>query len=620
MPTPRPLSQINVTDPFWAEWQRKLVLVTLDQQLEQLEVTGRLSNFERVAKGEKGGFEGYRFNDSDVYKWLEAASYGLLIFPKHKGSPRWPAALDRIIKSLEDAQMEDGYLNTYFQLGNIEQRWKNLNAMHEMYCGGHLIEAGVAHFECTGKESLLNVAIKWAEHLRSQFGPEARPGTDGHPEVELALLRLSKLMATRGRAKDAEMYKQDALWHLSQRGARPSVYQAELEDAEVYGMAKAAGDLLLENGRYSGEYAQDHLKIEHQTQVVGHAVRAMYLYTAATEVFDEMPEGTETAIGLIWDNLTKRRMYVTGGVGPAGRNEGFTNDFDLPNLDAYAETCASIGLVRFAQKLVERYSDASYVDILERALYNGSLSGISLSGDLYSYTNPLENRGAHHRVPWYGCACCPPNIARTIGEAGRFAVLVDANDIYINLPIGLETDSISIVSNYPHSGDFEVAIKKAGHYRVSVRIPDWCDDCEFEVLGSEDEAEFDRGYAVIERNWKRGDQIRVNLEMTPKWIEAHPMVLDNVGKIALQCGPVVYAFEHEESLPQRFRVDLNEDPIWKSGSSVIEVKGYVRSEDFGDVLYDELADSGEKDFTAKFIPFANCHNAGGKFVAVWIRI
>ncbi|MEQ1935187.1 MAG: beta-L-arabinofuranosidase domain-containing protein, partial [Fimbriimonadaceae bacterium] len=556
---------------------------------------------------------------SDVYKWIEAASYALLVLNKYPGNPRWPAALYSVIASLESAQMDDGYLNTYFQLGKIENRWRNLNAMHEMYCGGHLIEAGVAHFEATGKETLLKVAIKWAEHLRSIFGPTGRPGTDGHPEVELALLRLSRLMKARGLENEAEKYRGDALWHLSQRGARPSVYEAELKDPDIYAMSPAAGDLLLDKGQYTGEYAQDHVTIENQTTVVGHAVRAMYLYTAATEIVDEMPTGTEKAIGAIWDNLTKRRMYVTGGVGPAGRNEGFTNDFDLPNLEAYAETCASIGLVRFGQKLVERYADASYVDILEKALYNGSMSGISLAGDLYSYTNPLESRGSHHRVPWYACACCPPNIARTIGEVGRFAVLLDGNDIYVNLPIGVETEFVAIEGNYPYSGQFEIEVKKPGRYKVSVRIPDWCDDCEFEVVGSEDEADFDRGYAVIERAWSAGDRIRVNLEMAPKWIEAHPMVLDNVGRVALQCGPIIYAFESESSLPQRFRVDLGEESIWKEGTSDIEVKGFLRSEDFGDVLYDELADSGEKPHTAKFIPFSSCHNEGGKFMVVWVR-
>lgn len=619
MPTTLPLAKINVTDPFWVEWQRKLVLVTLDQQLEQLEITNRLQNFERAANMEKGGFEGYRFNDSDVYKWLEAASYAMLCLKKYPGSPRWPNALDSIIESLTDAQMEDGYLNTYFQLGNIEQRWKNLNAMHEMYCGGHLIEAGVAHFECTGKSTLLNVAIKWAEHLRSIFGPQGRPGTDGHPEVELALLRLSRLQAERGLPEEAEKYRTDALWHLSQRGRRPSVYKTELETPEIYAMSPAAGNLLLEKGEYTGEYAQDHVTIENQTTVVGHAVRAMYLYTAATEAFSAMPKGTEEAIAAIWDNLTKRRMYVTGGVGPAGQNEGFTKDFDLPNLDAYAETCASIGLVRFGQKLVERYADSGYVDVLERALYNGSLSGISLAGDLYSYTNPLENRGSHHRVPWYGCACCPPNIARMIGEVGRFALLTEGPDVYVNLPIGIETDLLQIEGNYPVTGEFTIKMKRAGIYKLWVRIPDWCDDCELEVEGTNDEADFDSGYAVIERNWQAGDMVRVNLEMTPKWIESHPLVLDNVGKIALQCGPIIYAFEHDESLPQRFRVDLNEEPVWNGKASEVLVKGFVRTEDFGDLLYDELASESEKPFTAKFIPFAHCHNEGGKFMAVWIR-
>ncbi len=613
MPRSLPLASLRVTDQFWSDWQNKLVAVTLPQQWEQLESTKRLENFRRSAKGEKGGFEGYRFNDSDVYKWLEAACWALVHF-KDAGLRK---QVDECVALIKNAQMEDGYLNTYFQLGVIENRWRNLNAMHEGYCGGHMIEAAVAHFEATGNRDMVDVALKWVNHVRSTFGPEGRRGTCGHPELELALLKFSHLIARLGDREESERLHQDALWHLAQRGSRPSVYEAELNDPEVYAMSPAAGDLLKEKGSYSGEYAQDHVPIHEQRQVVGHAVRAMYLYTAAIEVADEMPAGTAEAIQIMWENLVNRRMYITGGVGPAGRNEGFTTDYDLPNLEAYAETCASIGLVRWAQKMFERTPDSSYIDVLEKALYNGSLSGISLSGDLYGYTNPLENRGGHNRVPWYGCACCPPNIARTIAEVARFAIAEDETGIWINLPISLEAETrfgkISLEGRYPEQETFSVTVGKAGKFALRVRIPDWCDEAGVEVDGDDEPADFEAGYAVLDREWKAGDKVLVTLEMPTKWMEADPNVLDNLGRVALQRGPIVYCLEDDTPLPQQIRVDLEEEP-----TAEFQIGGW-RLGGVDEGLYVEVGTHDETPVKAKMIPFAHAHNKGGRFMAVWLR-
>lgn len=613
MPHSLPLAAVRVTDAYWSKWQDKLVNVTLPHIWQQLKETKRIENFRRAGQGEKGGFEGYRFNDSDVYKWIEAASLALT----HSQNAELKANLDEAIKIIAKAQMPDGYLNTYFQLGDIDKRWKNLNAMHEGYCGGHLIEAAVAHFEASGQRTLLEVALKWANHVRSIFGPNGRPGTCGHPELELALLKLSHLMARQGDKAQSEQFKKDALWHLSQRGNRPSVFEAELEDPEVYAMSPAAGDLLKEDGKYSGEYAQDHAPIYEQKQVVGHAVRAMYLYTAAIEVADDMPKGTEEAILTMWDNLVNKRMYITGGVGPAGRNEGFTTDYDLPNLDAYAETCASIGLVRWAQKMFERTPDAAYVDVLERALYNGSMNGISLSGDKFYYTNPLEVRGNHARVPWFGCACCPPNIARTIAEVARFAIAEDETGLWINIPIGLEAQTrfgqITLDGKYPESDTCVIAIAQGGHFKLRIRIPDWCDDASIEVDGHEEPADFEDGYAVLDRTWEAGDRVHVTLEMTPKWIEANPNVLDNLGRVALTRGPLVYCLEDTKPTPQSFRADIGAD------IEDMMVEGWSTSPDFSDSLYEEVGTQTENPVKVRFTPFVDANQNGERYLAVWVR-
>lgn len=613
MPHSLPLSAVRITDPYWSKWQETLVAVTLPHIWQQCEETGRIANFRRAAKGEKGGFEGYRFNDSDVYKWIEAASLALT----HRDDSDLRQKVDEVVAAVAAAQMDDGYLNTFFQLGVIQNRWRNLNAMHEGYCGGHLIEAAVAHFEATGERTLLEVALKWVAHVRSIFGPNGRPGTCGHPELELALLKLSHLMRRLGDSGEADKLKRDALWHLSQRGVRPSVFEAELNDPEVYAMSPAAGDLLKEAGHYSGEYAQDHAPIHEQRQVVGHAVRAMYLYTAAIEVCDSMPEGTEEAIATMWENLVTRRMYITGGVGPAGRNEGFTTDFDLPNYNAYAETCASIGLVRWAQKMFERTGDSQFVDVLEKALYNGSMSGISRSGDKFYYTNPLEIRGDHKRVPWFGCACCPPNIARTIAEVARFAIAEDETGIWINLPIGLVAETrfgtITMDGNYPDSDTFSIDVVNAGKFALRIRIPDWCDDASIEIEGHEEPADFVDGYAVLDREWQAGDRVTATLEMNWKWMESHPQVLDNLGRVALTRGPIVYCLQANDATPQSFRADIEAEIEGET------VEGWITDAEFSDSLYEEAGGVAENSGKKRFTPFAEANQSGEAYMAVWVR-
>lgn len=613
---------VRVTDPFWGAWLDRVSSVTIHTQFDLLESTGRLENLRRVARGDEGGYQGYRFNDSDVYKWMEACAFSLIARPLAANRK----LLDETIAIVTSAQRADGYINSFVQLQHPGMEWKSLSMLHEMYCGGHLIEAAVAHKMATGSDDLLNVAIRFADHVMSVFGPDKRKGACGHEEIELALLKLAR--AT-GQAKYADF----ARWLVEIRGTRPSPYEEELNDPVAYNLSPAGMPLLLKNGVYSGEYLQDHAPIREHDAVVGHAVRAMYLYIAATELAqDQNDDALEAALLRGWQSLTERRMYITGGIGPSGDNEGFTHDYDLPNLTAYAETCAAIGLSLWGQRLNLATGDGAFFETVERALYNGALSGISLSSDHYFYANPLESRGESNRVPWFGCACCPPNIARLIGQVGTLAIAESESSVVINLPIGMEVATrhgrINVTSNYPWDGKVTVEwteVSTTKPFELRVRIPEWCIDCGFDVVDAEETAEYEDGYACVNRAWKSGDRVEIEFDMTPQWIEAHPSVLDNAGRLALTRGPLVYALEsHDGVVPQRFSVDASaefeETRVADLGGIVrVQVPGVAIGGSFTDGLYAEAGTLDRYEVTASMIPYYAWNNRGPSHMQVWLR-
>lgn len=640
-----PLRSIRLTDPFWARWQRVLIEETLPTQYEQLEKSGRLANFRRAAKMEEGGHDGgYYFNDSDVYKWAEAVGFALGIAPGLgiDGSAL-KKLLDEATRLIKAAQEPGGYVNTFFQLKFPNLKWRNLGAMHEMYTGGHLIEAGVAVFEATGDRALLDIAQNFADHVLSIFGPEDGSGTKvgpkwtgtrvgycGHEEIELAMVSLA-------RATHDKTYREWARWTIEERGKRPSIFEAELDDAEAVALCPGMVNQVKKGGVYNGEYFQDHAPIREHDSVVGHAVRAMYLYIAATDLADGQEDAPlEEALTKAWNSLTRKRMYVTGGIGPSGDNEGFTNDFDLPNATAYAETCAACGLVFWGRRLLELTGDSEYADILERSLYNGALSGISLDGKNYFYDNPLESRGKNERVPWFGCACCPPNIARLIGSLGQYVVGAGDKSFYIHLPVAFEAEAVfngvkvklSLEGTYPWSGKVTLKVDPAKpvQFALHVRIPDWADEISTDIPGSEDGAEYDQGYAVFDRTWSPGDKLVVDFEMGPKWVEADPKVRDNIGRVALTYGPLVYCAEEKDLgyAPQLFSADL-ETPVevqWTKelgGINRLEVAGIAEKEEFVDGLYAEAGTTPVIESVAKFIPYFAWNNRGKNNMQVWVR-
>jgi DUF1680 family protein len=367
-------------------------------------------------------------------------------------------------------------------------------------------------------------------------------------------------------------------------------------------------------------------------QVVGHAVRSMYLYTGALALFSD-DEDLEAAMLRCWQNLTQRRMYITGGIGPSPKNEGFTTDFDLPNLTAYAETCAAVGLVYWGQQFLERTGNAEFADVTERALFNGVISGLSLSGDHYFYDNPLESTGSHSRKPWFDCACCPPNIARLLASVTDYLLSESESGVYIHIPSALRAETsfgdIEVVGNYPWEGKFEIRYKGTIRrtFTIGFRIPDWATETNAEIEGAEELAEFEDGYAVFDREWSPGDTIKVDFEMEPRWVECDPRVRENLGRSALCNGPLVYCAEEKDLgfAPQLVTALTEVPPVvtWNQailgGVNAISVDSIVEVERFPDGLYAEAGSTETREQTVSMIPYFAWNNRGPNGMQVWLR-
>lgn len=623
---PLPLSKVRISDEFWGHWQRVVAENTIETQYVQCEQTGRIENFHRAARGEKGTFVGRYFNDSDLYKWIEAASMTLSALGPN---PKIEARLDSAIQAIQSAQMPDGYIDTFIQVNEPDHRFRNLGALHEMYVMGHLLEAAVAHFEATQKRDLLIVAIKVADCLDNTFGPGKRRGYCGHEEIELGLLKL-------GECVNEPRYINLARFMIDERGKRPSIFESEFEDPENRRLSPWLKGMTSKDGVYTGNYLQDHLPVRETPHVTGHAVRAMYLYAAATEAFvDQNDTAMEGALATIWNNLVQKRMYVTGGIGDEGAHEGFTDDYHLPNRTAYNETCADCGLIFWAQRLVHATGDAEYADILELALYNGMLSGISIDGQKYFYDNPLESFGKHHRQDWFDCACCPPNIARVIASLGKYVVAVGNRQIAILIPCGFEATTdingtevkVIVESTYAENGEFKVRIESAKpvEFSLKVRIPDWSKSVDADMPDEYGEMSFENNFAVLHRTWSNGDQIKISMDSTPGWLNAHPKNLDCAGRIALRRGPFIYCAETAQNGydPQHFCVDpgseieVRTDGFLNIPTCVAE--GFLTELELSEEAYADLDERVESESKISLIPYFAWDNATLGAMQVWLR-
>jgi len=524
-----PFTSVHVEDSFWSPRIKTNRERSIPHNLKWCEDTGRISNFAKAAGLMEGKFEGIYFNDSDVYKVLEGVSYALAQQP----DPVLEKEADRIIGLISAAQRPDGYLNTYYTLTGLDKRWTNLPAMHELYCSGHLFEAAVAHHRATGKNSFLNVAVKLADHIDSIFGPGKKYGVPGHEEIELALVKLFEVTGEK-------RYFELAKFFIDERG--------NTTHRQSY-----------------GPYCQDHIPVWQQSEIVGHAVRAMYLYSGVADVAAYTGDvELMAAMDRIWKDVTLRKIYITGGIGARHEGEAFGDAYELPNESAYCETCAAIGLVFWAYRLGLMHGDAQYADVLERTLYNGVLSGVAIDGEHFFYVNPLASAGNHHRQPFFGCACCPTNVVRLIPSVPGYIYAVrpaegeKVPELFVNLYMGSEaqialdpdnTVEVKQETRYPWEGRIVLGVSPQveKEWTLRLRIPAWCHEASVSVNDGApvqvDMSGLDRGYYVLRRTWKRGDRVVLELAMPVERVEAHPRVVANRGRVAIQRGPLVYCLE-----------------------------------------------------------------------------
>lgn len=602
---PVPFNQVRFADEFWAPRLRTLRETTIPHALRQCESTGRIRNFDRAAGALAGEFEGWCYNDSDVYKVIEGVAHSLATQP----DPRLEANVETIIGKIAAAQDASGYLNTYYTVAKPAERFTDFKDGHELYCAGHLFEAGVAWWQATGKRSLLDVARRFADFIVREVGPA--PGQKrvvcGHEEIELALVKLA-------RATGDTRYLKMAAWFVDERGVeRP-------------------GRALW------GEYYQDHKPVRELDSVCGHAVRAMYLLTAMTDLAAITGDAAlVSAIERTWTNVISRNLYVTGGVGSTIANEGFTADYDLPNDTAYCETCAAMGLVMWNHRLNLLQGDARYMDFAETALYNNIPASLSLDGTGFFYANPLASKGHHHRQEWFDTACCPSSVVRFLASvAGYFYAQSDEAacvNLYAagmaSLSVGGTPVTLTQETLYPWDGRVRIRVDAASvkSFALLLRIPGWCRGATVSINGAPPAAaSVGMGYARIEREWKPGDFVDLVLPLEIRRVECHPAAPANRGRVALMRGPVVYCAEvadHPDrpvsslSLPRDSQLTAVHRPEILGGVTTIEGPALANSPArWNGALYRDAAPGEPARLTA--IPYCVWDNRTPGEMTVWL--
>lgn len=614
---PVSFSNVTITDPFWKARIRTVATATIPACVEQTEMkTPRIRNFEVAAGLKSGKFEGIFYDDSDVYKAIEAIAYSL----RNNPDPELEARTDRWIDIIAAAQLPDGYINTYYTLTGLDKRWTDMS-MHEDYNGGHLIEAAIAYYQTTGKRKLLDVAIRFANHFDSLFGAGKRPWVTGHQELELALVKLFKI------TRDIK-YLKLADWLLDQRGKKLAVGYTWSQWRDT-------------------AYAQDVLPVKQQREITGHAVRAMYLYTGAADVAAQTGDmGYVNAMKTVWEDVVYRNMYITGGIGSSGRNEGFSQDYDLPNLSAYCETCASVGMVLWNHRMNQLTGEGKYADILERSLFNGAQSGLSLSGDRFFYGNPLASTGTHYRRAWFGTACCPANIARLTASVGDYIYGVSAQGLWINQYIGSKTRvtmgkqqvDVEIVSDYMWNGKAEILINPSGSssFALYLRIPGWAvnepvpgnlySSVRFmdkkpvlKLNGQEIPLVVDNGYVVLSRKWRKGDRLEIQFPMDVIELKSHDEVRYNRNRVALQLGPLVYCVEGADNEGNAFHFVVPDNTVYSAYFDANKLGGVVTIQFTAPALRAESDTKVETVYkTITAIPYFTWCNRGQNSMQVWL--
>ncbi|HEY8500336.1 MAG TPA: beta-L-arabinofuranosidase domain-containing protein [Clostridia bacterium] len=641
------LKSVKITDSFWSEYQKLVKEVVLPYQWEvmndrvpEAEPSHVIKNLRIAAGLEDGQFYGFFFQDTDLAKWLEAVAYILQIYP----DPELEKLADNAIDLVEKAQQPDGYLNTYFTIKKKGKRWTNLYECHELYTAGHFIEAGVAYYRATGKRKLLDIVCRFADYIDTVFGSE--PGKlkayDGHQEIELALVKLYKIT---GEKRYLELSK----FFLDERGKEPFYFEIEWEKR-----GKVSEWDNSTNEKYSPsqnrQYNQTHLPVREQKEAVGHAVRLLYMLTGMADAAKEYNDKSLLkACRNLWENIVTRQMYITGGIGSTSIGEAFTFDYDLPNDTIYAETCASIGLITFAHRMLQIENKSIYADVIEKALYNIIIGSMARDGKHYFYVNPLEvfpeasekNPVKRHVKPgrqkWYSCACCPPNLARLIGSLGLYIFTKNSDTLFIHQYAACKAElevagsKIKVVqeSAYPWNGEIKIEIVSdvQKEFNIALRIPGWCRKYSVELNGNRLETDnlVKEGYLYIRNVWNGNDQIHLTLDMPVEMMEANPLVRANAGKVALQRGPVVYCIEEEDNgdnlsaLSILTEPEVDYDPELFGGIYTIKTKGCRKLNDgWENKLYKPVG-SKYIPVDIKAIPYYLWGNRTPGEMAVWIR-
>lgn len=560
-----PVGKVKLTDGFWAEKQAINRRVSLRHGYRMLGQSGNLNNLRLAVGAGEGAYRGPVFMDSDVYKWLEAASLDLA----NDADPELEVLVDEVIALVAAAQQPDGYINSYYQVHKQpEDRWTNLDHDHELYCAGHLFEAAVAHHRATGKRDLLDVACRFADCIDGIFGPGKRDGAPGHPEIELALVELY-------RETGEQRYLDLAVFFIDARGkGRMRGY-----------------------GRWGAAYHQDHVPVREASEVVGHAVRQLYLTAGVTDAYLETGEpALMDALLRLWHDATARKMHLTGGYGARHEGEAFGHAYELPSDECYCETCAAIAAMMWNWRMLLATGDPRYADTLERSLYNGFLSGVSLDGQRYFYVNPLQSRGGIARPEWYGCACCPPNVMRQIALVGNYMATTDETGIQvhhyasatIDASLGDERVVLQMDTRYPWEGHVRVTVAETGdaEWTLAFRVPGWCTHAALwlngEILAG---GASDGNYVTLTRVWQPGDVVQLDLEMRPRLTAPNPRVDAIRGSLAIERGPLVYCIEEEDQdegvdlLDVRLLPDAELETVWRDdllgGVVTVTVESYV---------------------------------------------
>ncbi|HJV77002.1 MAG TPA: glycoside hydrolase family 127 protein, partial [Paludibacter sp.] len=619
--TPVPFTAVKVTDMFWGQRLKASREVTIPLAFSKCEETGRYQNFVKAAHpSESYKVEGFSFDDTDVYKTIEGASYSMQTYPDKK----LDRYIDSVLNIVKAAQEPDGYLYTARTMNpkhphewSGTKRWeKEEDLSHELYDLGHMIEGAIAHYQATGKRNFLDIAIKYADCAARAIGD--KPGqitvVSGHQIAEMALCKLYVLTGQK-------RYLDLAKFLLDKRG-----YTERKE-----------------------EYSQSHKPVVQQDEAVGHAVRAAYMYTGMADVAALTGDTAYiNAIDRIWSNIVNKKLYITGGIGATGNGEAFGKNYELPNMSAYCETCAAIGNVYMNYRLFLLHGDAKYFDVLERSLYNGLISGVSLDGGGFFYPNPLESIGQHQRQAWFGCACCPSNIARFIPSVPGYIYAVHNSDVYLNLFMANHSDlnvngkavKLKQSTNYPWTGDvsLEVSPKGKQDFTLKIRIPGWVQGdvvpgnlysytdkkslgYTVKVNGKVVASTIEKGYFSINRAWKKGDKVEVHFDMEARTVKANPAVEADRGKIAVERGPIVYCAEWPDNEFNIFSIILNKKPVFNVESKKDLLYGINTIQtDAQSLSYDAQGKLVAKDVKLNMIPYYAWAHRGSGDMAVWLPI